>query len=212
MKFLLVTTALMLGASAPVSAATYHAAPEAPASASMIVPVKATADGAKQFIAKMSNDGIAFLDNEGLTQKQKEAEFKKLLKNSFDMGTISRFALGTYWNGASAAQRAEYQSLFETMIVKVYSARFSEYNGQKIDVGNVREDGNDMVVTSYIVPQTGSKIRVDWRVRNRGQGYKIVDVVIEGVSMAMTQRSDFSSVIQRGGGNVQVLIDHLKKS
>lgn len=212
MKLLWITTALVLSVSAPVAAASHYALPAQTDASPLLISIKATPDGAKQFITKMSSDGIGFLGNEGMSQAQKEAEFKKLLQNSFDMTTVGRFALGTYWNSATAAQRAEYQKLFDAMIVRVYSARFNEYNGQKIDVGNVREDGNDMVVTSYIVPQSGPKVRVDWRVRNRGQGYKIVDVIVEGVSMAMTQRSDFSSVIQRGGGNIQVLIDHLKKN
>lgn len=211
MKFLWMTTALVLSVSAPVAAATFQAIPGQVQSSPMLLSVKATTDGAKSFITKMSDSAISFLDNDGMSQKQKEAEFKKLLSSSFDMSTIGRFALGTYWNGASQAQRTEYQKLFEAMIVRVYSARFNEYNGQDLVVGDVREDGKDMVVTSHIVPASGPKVRVDWRVRNRGQGYKIVDVIIEGVSMAMTQRSDFSSVIQRGGGDIQVLIDHLKK-
>ncbi len=209
MNYLLLTTSLVIGLSAPVLAATTAA--DAPASALQTTEVAATTDGAKNFITQMSGNAIGFLDNKDLTQPQKEAEFKKLLSNSFDMKTIGRFALGTYWNTASPKQQAEYQKLFEAMIVRVYSARFNEYNGQKLDVGTVRADGKDMVVTSYIVPPTGSKIRVDWRVRNRDAGYKVVDVIIEGVSMAMTQRSDFSSVIQRGGGDIQVLINHLKK-
>lgn len=209
MKYLLLTTSLFIGLSAPALAAT--TAIEAPVATTQATPVATTTDGAKTFITQMSSNAIGFLDNKDLTQAQKEAEFKKLLSSSFDMKTIGRFALGTYWNSASPKQQTEYQKLFETMIVRVYSARFNDYNGQKLDVGTVRAEGKDMVVTSYIVPSSGSKIRVDWRVRNRDAGYKIVDVIIEGVSMAMTQRSDFSSVIQRGGGDIQVLIDHLKK-
>jgi phospholipid transport system substrate-binding protein len=211
MKSLLVTTALILASAAPVAAHSFLHDAHTGAVRAHMISVSASATGAKDFIVGMSDNAISFLDNEGMTQEQKEAAFKKLLRSSFDMSTIGRFALGTYWNGASTAQRNEYQKLFEAMIVRVYSARFNEYNGQRLDVGAVREEGKDVVVTSYIVPPSGSKIRVDWRVRNRGQGYKIVDVIIEGVSMAMTQRADFSSVIQRGGGDIQVLIDHLKK-
>ncbi len=210
MKYLLLTTSLIAGMTMPVQAASF-VAEQTPANNNMVLIAAAKTDDAKALITKMSSSAIGFLGNEGMAQAQKEAEFKKLLRNSYDMKTIGRFALGTYWNGASEKQRAEYQKLFEEMIVRVYSARFSDYNGQTLDVGNAREDGKDMVVTSYIVPKSGSKIRVDWRVRNRDGGYKIVDVIIEGVSMAMTQRSDFSSVIQRGGGDAKVLIDHLKK-
>ncbi len=206
MKQFLLATSLMVA----VSGGAMAAAMDAPSRTSDLYVAVAATD-AKDFIVKMGDSAIGFLGNEGLSQAQKEAEFKKLLQGSFDMKTIGRFALGSYWNQASPAQQAEYLRLFEAMIVKVYSARFNEYKGQTLDVSAAKEDGKDTLVTSYIVPQNGSKVRVDWRVRNKGSSYKIVDVIIEGVSMAMTQRSDFSSVIQRGGGNIEVLIDHLKK-
>ncbi len=207
MTRLLLTTSIILGMAAPAMAA-----PSLPDQAGTPAAYTEVAtQSATDFIRKMSDSAIGFLGNEGMSQTQKEAEFKKLLQKSFDMKTIGRFSVGTYWNTMTPAQRNEYQALFEKMIVKVYSARFSEYNGQKLDVGTARAEGKDQVVTSYIVPKSGSKIRVDWRVRNKDGQNKIVDVIIEGVSMAMTQRSDFSSVIQRGGGDAKVLIDHLKK-
>ena len=98
------------------------------------------------------------------------------------------------------------------MIVRVYSSRLNEYNGEGFEVKSFRDTGkNDILVTSYIVPNGGSKVQVDWRVREKNGSMKIIDVIIEGVSMSLTQRSDFSSVIQRGGGDVDVLIQHLKK-
>ena len=75
-----------------------------------------------------------------------------------------------------------------------------------------RPDGDkDTLVTSYIVASTGGdKFQVDWRVRNKGGSYKVVDIVVEGVSMSQTQRADFASVIQRGGGGIEPLLVHLR--
>ena len=169
-------------------------------------------DGAQQFVNDMGKNAIAFLGDPSLSQSQKEAKFKTLLRNSFDLKTIGRFALGRYWRTATPEQQKEYTRLFENMVVRVYAARFEEYDGQTLDVSSFRKDGNkDTIVTSYIVPPAGGeKIQVDWRVRNKNGNYKIVDVVIEGVSMALTQRSDFSSVIQRGGGDMDALLTHLR--
>jgi phospholipid transport system substrate-binding protein len=99
------------------------------------------------------------------------------------------------------------------MVVNVYTQRFGDYKGQKFEVKSARPVGNDdVLVSSFIVPTDGSdNIQVDWRVRNRGGSIKIVDVLVAGVSMSVTQRSDFSSVIQRGGGKLDVLIDYLKQ-
>lgn len=169
-------------------------------------------ESAKEFIDNMGQKALSFLGNDSLSQSQKENEFRKLLRAHFDMSTIGRFALGKNWRQATPAQQKEYSKLFEEMVVGVYANRFNDYKGERFDVSSARGVGkNDSLVTSHIVPSGGSKIKIDWRVRNKSGRNQIIDVVIEGVSMAQTQRSDFSSVIQRGGGKVEVLLAHLRK-
>lgn len=167
--------------------------------------------GAEKFVSGVAQRGLGVLGQKMSIDDQKKA-FRSLLRDSFDLETIGRFALGKYWRVATAPQRTEYQHLFEKMIVDVYTARFSNYNGQKLVVGKAKPVGdNDAMVASQIVPSDGSeKVNVDWRVRKTGGAFKVVDVVVEGVSMGVTQRSDFGSVIDRGGGDVSVLINHLK--
>lgn len=170
------------------------------------------AEGAKNFIASMGDRGINFLGNESMSAEAKKAEFRNLLNESFDMNTIARFSLGTYWKSATPAQQQEYLKLFNAMIVKVYSKRFSDYKSQKFNVKSARkETDKDSVVTSFIVPSDGPQVQVDWRVRNKGGSYRVVDIIVEGVSMSQTQRADFASVINRGGGSVDVLLNHLRQ-
>ena len=173
----------------------------------------ADADSALKFVKSTAESGLTFLSNPKSTRDEKKVEFKKLLNNSFDLDTIGRFALGRYWNQATPAQQQQYQALFRKMVVEVYSDRFNDYKGQKFEVKSARTiSDTDSLVTSVIVPTDGSEnVQVDWRVRTKGGANKIVDVLVTGVSMGVTQRSDFSSVIQRGGGNIDVLIDYLKK-
>lgn len=171
----------------------------------------AIGQGAEAFIDKMAQQGIGFLGDAAMDDAARRAEFKKLLSTNFDMNTIARFSLGPYWKSASAAQREEYVGLFKKMIVEVYAQRFSEYKGQKLQVRGSRPEGQaDILVNSSIVQPSGPEVAVDWRVRKKDGQYKIVDVIVEGVSMAVTQRSDFSSVIQRGGGQLEVLLAHLR--
>lgn len=166
----------------------------------------------REFIDSLAQNAINFLADESLNNEQKKKKFEKLLNDRFAMKTIGRFAMGRYWRTASPAQREQYFKLFQDMIVDVYSHRFSEYNGQEFIVSSAKaQNEKDTIVQSYIVDQSGKKFSVDWRVRNKNGVYKVVDVMVEGVSMALTQRSDFASVIQRGGGNVDVLIAHLEK-
>lgn len=169
--------------------------------------------GAESFIESMATRALGFLGSTSMSQEQKKSSFKNLLNDSFDLETIGRFVLGRYWKTSTAQQRTEYLGLFRKMVVEVYAKRFGDYKGQKFETRGHRADGDkDTIVTSYIVPGDGPEIQVDWRVRYKGGRYQIVDVIVEGVSMSVTQRSDFSAVIQRGGGDMQVLIAHLRNN
>ena len=167
---------------------------------------------AYQFVQGMTQEGLAFLSDTGLSKAEKRNSFEKLLNNKFDIEAIAKFTAGRYWKQMNASQQSEYLNLFEDMIVDVYSRRFDEYQGQTVTVkGSTPLNDNEAIVKSVINQPSGSDVSVDWRVRGRGGSMKILDVIVEGVSMSVTQRSDFSSVIQRGGGNVDVLLDHLRK-
>lgn len=169
-------------------------------------------EGAIKFVSELAQNGIDILSNTNNSAEQREKSFRELLHDNFDMKTIARFALGRYWKVSSKAEKKEYLGLFENMIINVYSKRFSEYNGQIITVKTARLSGKaDALVSSEIKSGNGPKIHVDWRVRKKKNGtFKVIDIVIEGVSMSLTQRSDFASVIQRGGGKVEVLLAHLR--
>ncbi|PCI55612.1 MAG: toluene tolerance protein [Alphaproteobacteria bacterium] len=173
---------------------------------------EALENGAIKFVSKLAQKGIGILENDSVPKEQRDKNFRKLLHNNFDMKTIARFSLGRYWKVSSKAERKEYLILFENMIINVYSKRFSDYNGQVVKVSTARLTGKaDALVSSSIVPENGPKIDVDWRVRKKKNGkFKVIDIIVEGVSMSLTQRSDFASVIQRGGGKVEVLLAHLR--
>lgn len=171
-------------------------------------------DGAKALISDIAERGIGFLSDTNLSEQKREKEFRSLLNDSFDMETIGRFALGRYWKGSTPAQKKEYMELFNNMIVRVYTARFKEYDGQKLEVTGTRKDSanDDVIVHTVIIPKKGQqKFAIEWRVRPKGKKFKVVDILGEGVSMALTHRSDFASVIQRGGGSIEALLTHLRK-
>ncbi len=171
------------------------------------------ADGAQAqaFIDKMGKEAIGFLGDEKLDHQEKREKFRALLGKHFDMKTIGRFTLGSYWKNMTPAQREEYQTLFDDLIVDIYAQRFSDYRGQAFEVsGSFPEGESDYIVRSYIVPKTGENISVSWHVRHKNGEFKIIDIAIEDVSMTITKRSEFASIIQRGGGDVEVLLNHLR--
>ncbi|MEM7651290.1 MAG: ABC transporter substrate-binding protein [Pseudomonadota bacterium] len=184
-----------------------------PTTAAQSVSTDSVSQGAEKFITGLTTEGISFLADANLSDAKRKAAFKKLLNSKFDMNTIARFSLGRYWRSASKAQRDEYLKSFKKMIVDVYSQRFGDYQGQSIDVTGSRKEGErDVLVHSLLTQESGPDVKIDWRVRKRDGRYKVIDVMVEGVSMAVTQRSDFSSVIQRGGGNIEALLEHLRSS
>ena len=183
----------------------------------VLIPLSARAnsstaeDNAAAFVQSLGNRAIAVLTGSGVNQDQRNGRFRHLLIEGFDVPAIGRFVLGRYWRVATGDQRREYLVLFENLLIQSYAGRFGEYSGEKFKVGNtVAVKGSDSVVHSVIERVDGGPVRVDWRVRQPNSSYKIVDVIVEGVSMSITQRSEFASVIRRNGGNVEGLLTVLR--
>ncbi len=168
--------------------------------------------GATAFIQKLGNETVATFSNKSLSREQAVQRFRTLLYQGFDVPYIGRWVLGRYWNSATPQQQDEYQKLFEQLIVSTYADRFVEYSGETFRITGSRPEGeNDTMVTTQIVRPNGPPVNVDWRVRKRDGTYKIIDVVVEGVSMGVTQRQEFASVISQNGGQVQGLIQALRQ-
>lgn len=177
---------------------------------------KTSNKGAENFISSVAQRGIDFLGNAQQTHVQKTESFKRLLEDSFDLDAIGRFAAGQYWRQFTPAQKSEYAKLFRRGVIDMYAQRFSEYNGQKLEVMGSRPAGNaanDTVVVSRVVsPDGATPVPVEWVVQNKGGKYKVLDVIILGTSQSINQRSQFKEIVQKGGGDVQAIIDNLKQT
>ena len=169
------------------------------------------APAAVQFIDRLSQTAIEGLTSKDIDHDERKERFRKIFTEAFDVATIGRFALGAPWRTASEADRADYLKAFEDYIVASYATRFADYGGEKIvTVGSRRGDDNEAFVLSQFMRTQGAPIRVTWRVRANGESWRIIDVIIEDVSMAITQRDDFSATVQRNGGRLSALIEALR--
>jgi phospholipid transport system substrate-binding protein len=166
---------------------------------------------AEVFIKTLADQAVATLADNTISVEEREARFRKLLKNGFDMSVISRFVAGRYWRKMTTEQKADYQNLFTEWTLKSYAARLGGYADQKFEIIKTIDTGKkDIFVSTRIVePGNPKGIRCDWRVRpSRETGQPIVvDVVVEGISMLVTQKSEFSAVLQKRGveGLIQML-------
>ncbi len=171
----------------------------------------AAAEGPDSFIRVMGQEAIDSLTSTELSKDERQDRFRAILKRSFDIRVIARFALGRYWRRASKPQRKEYVQLFEDFIVQAYATRFEGYAGGGFEVGRMRPiNDKERLVLSRILLDDGRKIPVHWRVRGI-EKYRVIDVVVEGVSMAITQRDEFSAIINQHGGKVDGLLVALRK-
>ena len=137
----------------------------------------------------------------------RQARFRQLFHEDFDGAGIARFVLGRYWRSASEEEQREFVKLFEDYVVFVYTARLANFGGQTFQIRGSRGDGDGVIVsTDVISPGSISPVRMDWRLVNDKRGYKINDVIVEGISMSVTQRSEFASIVQRNGGQIRGLI------
>ena len=141
----------------------------------------------------------------------RQAAIQRVLQTNFDLPYMGQQALGANWNKASEAQRARFLKAAESAEARAYSERFGQYGGQTVTVGKVTTRPNGLfIVDSQVTQSNGQPIKLQWEVRDAGQGLRITDVKVEGVSMVMTRRSDFNSYIQNNGGTVDPLINELE--
>ncbi len=172
-----------------------------------------TEKNARVLVENLGQEAVALLSNKELSTDAKRDGFDKLVSRDFDMKLIGRFVLGKHWRKASAEQKTEYQNLFKQYIITTYQKRIGEYSGENLKIVKARPlNKKEILVNSQIIRPSGPAIKLDWRVRTSKNGdQKIIDIVVENVSMALTHRDEFSSVISKNGGNVDGLIETLRK-
>jgi phospholipid transport system substrate-binding protein len=157
-------------------------------------------------ITDLGNRALAMLATPA-SARQREARFHELFHEDFDVPAIARFVLGRYWRIATPEQRQEFITLFDEYTTFTYSTRLSAFRGETLKVTGSRSVPDGSLVTSLVLHPDGAQpARVDWRLALTGNTYKITDVIVEGISMAVTQRSEFASVIRRHGGQVDGLL------
>lgn len=159
-----------------------------------------------QFLDHFGSEVIKVLSETQPGEPRRETELRRLLGEGFDVDYIGRFVLGRYWRTSSDAERAEFRTLFEDYLIAAYGRRFGTYSGERFVVGQTfPQDDGRVLVRTEVVRTGGDTMVVDWRLQQRESAWRIVDVMVEGVSMMVTQRSEFTALIQREGGSVTAL-------
>ncbi len=171
-----------------------------------------TADDAKSYINNVASEALSIIEKTSdKTAKKKKLE--KLFAGSVDLQWVGKFVMGRYWRQASDDQKKRYLQEYERFILHHYTSRFTQYTSGSFEITDARDDGNDEYTVSMSLQDKSKKgeppVFVDYRIRKQGSSFMIFDVIVEGVSMITTQRSEFASVLAKH--DVEHLIDQLAK-
>jgi phospholipid transport system substrate-binding protein len=173
-------------------------------------PDSAYADGAKAFLQDLADRTIETLNHKEMPQRQRIDVFRQLFAQGFDTHAIGKFVAGRAWTKATDPQKAAYLEVFEDVTILTWALRFDQYSGEKLAIERMREEGSAVLLESLIVRPGRESIRVDWRIEKGKDGYKILDILAEGTSLAIAQRADYSAVVQQNNGQFDALIRALR--
>ena len=147
------------------------------------------------------------------TPADKQARLEPYLQRVVDENGVARFSLGRYWQSATPEQRAEYLRLFHIVLLRGVVNRLGDYQAGSVKVTvNTPVEKADGTFVPTVVERSGAKpVNITWMVTAEGNVLHIADVVAEGMSLRMTQRSDYASFLARNGGDVGALIAAMRK-
>jgi phospholipid transport system substrate-binding protein len=156
---------------------------------------------AQEMIESVGVEVLAVLRNTDLSNQEKFDRLVALLDGPIDLDLVARLILGRHWRAASEEQRTEYLALFRQFALDNLASKLQVYDGQGFEVtGSQSVNERDAVVQSLVSGIGQQPLKVDWRVRELDNGNLVaIDVIIEGISLIVTQRSEFSAVIERNG-------------
>ncbi len=181
-----------------------------------VLALAATAGGARaqgadparatQFIQATGQEMVSAL-NSNAPVAQRRQQVAAILRRAVDIEGVGRFVLGRWWRQASAAEQQEYMRLFEETLIRNLSARFGEYQGVRFSLGRAQQRAEEDVLVNTVIERPNmAPLSLDWRVGNVNGQPRVVDVIAEGTSLRLTQRSEYSAVIQRNNGQVSALL------
>ncbi|MCH6577641.1 MAG: ABC transporter substrate-binding protein [Proteobacteria bacterium] len=167
---------------------------------------------AGSFVSNLGKRAIRELTPKDISDAERVKRMRALLAEAFDVKAISKFVLGIYWRRTTEDQRAEFLKLYKTVVSHSYAGLFKKYTGETFEViRQVSVAGGGSIVYGRIKRMNGPPVAVELQVVKNSGTYKAVDIKIEGVSMPLTHRKEYSSVIRRNRGNVAGLLSVLRK-
>jgi len=167
---------------------------------------------AEQFVEANGVRVLAVLNNARESKAAKEQSFRALIDQIVDVPRVTHFVLGKYARSITPEQYQRFAAVFRQYVEGVYQSRIDDYHGEKFTVNGsvIRKPGDVIVTTTLFGGKMSSPTVVQWRVLGSAGNFRVVDVQVKGVWLAITQQQDFVSTVDNAGGNINVLITQLQ--
>jgi len=167
-------------------------------------------DPPQALVQSLADEVVVLLNNPSLKRDGRLEGLRNLFTKYMDLPFVGRFVLGRHWRPLDDGKRFAYTKAFEDYVVNIYAKRLESYSGETIHVlGSRSVNDRDTLVASEIRRASGPPVALEWRVRDRGGEPKVIDVTVEGVSMAISQRDEFATFLQNA--SIDALIARLKQ-
>lgn len=165
----------------------------------------------KQFVSELASKAMETMTAKGLPDAERNQRFRTLFTSEVDLPDIGRFVLGRHWRKASPEQQQEFLKAFEDIVVLTWSTRFKDYGGdlRHVVTGATSDGDRGITVDSHVERKNQTPINLQWKLKQAGSDLRVVDLVVEGASMAITYRNEYASVIQANGGSIDGLLSAL---
>jgi len=159
---------------------------------------------------KLATKTLGILGDKGIPLTEREQKVRLLLGENLAIEAIGRFVVGRAWRTASNEQKSVYRDLFESFITLTYAKRLGGYAGEQFTITSSKNIGKkgDALVTTEIQRPSGPPLKASWRIRYSKGVFLILDVMVEGISMVVAQRAEFTTIIKKSG--MQGLIETLR--
>jgi phospholipid transport system substrate-binding protein len=169
-----------------------------------------SADQAVQFVQQTSSQIVGIINGRG-SEEEKRRAIAPIVDSTVDVNGVARFCLGRFWRTASPQQQQEYLELFHNVLLNSVTGRLGDYRGVSVTIGRAEQRADGVYVASTLSRPGSAPNSVVWVVGDVGGQPKVVDVIAEGTSLRLTQRSDYASYLQQHGDNLSALLTALRQ-
>ncbi len=175
-----------------------------------LAPARADTEQATALVKHLGDALVAVVNGPG-SAAQKHGQLRPIIDGSVDVNTIARFCLGSHWNAATPAQQQRFVALFHQVLVNSITGHLGEFTGVSFTMGETQQRGADAYVSTTVRRPEAAPADVQWVVSDASGAPKVVDVVAEGTSLRLTQRSDYTSYLSQHGQSIDALIAGMQR-